>query len=264
MLKILFNAKRAERHPVEMMLIGFFYATISILLSLFILPEYASLVMVFFTVISCLYVVQKAIISEEIKDKYYKSEEKMMKSHVEALKFLMFLFFGFVIAFTLWTIILPHSFVSASFNLQSASINEIKSLTGNAFSDSGFYPIIINNLKVAFISFLLALFYGAGAIFVLVWNASIMGFMIGDLARNTLGLVSLPSIFLKYFLHGFPEMIAYFVAALAGGILFISLIKGDLLIKPKKIAFDVVLLILAAIFLLIFAALIEVYVSPFI
>jgi uncharacterized membrane protein SpoIIM required for sporulation len=262
MLKVLFNIQSAERHPLEMMLIGFFYASISVLMSFFILPEYSSLVMVFFTVISCLYVVQNAVIAEELKDRDFFSEKKILMSHARALKFLLFLFLGFVFAFTFWTIVLPVNAVSTSFNLQSSALSDIKFLTGNVFSDSGFYTILINNFKVAFISFFLALFYGAGAIFILVWNASVMGFVIGDLARNTFGLSSLPIIASKSFLHGILEMAAYFTSALAGGILFVSLIKEDLVLNLKKILLDVALLIFISVSMLVIAALIECYITP--
>ncbi|MDP2925171.1 MAG: hypothetical protein Q8N99_06730, partial [Nanoarchaeota archaeon] len=74
MFNILFNPKKAERHPLEMMLIAIFYSSISILLSIWIFPEHSSLIMVFFTVLSCVYIVQKAIKIEEDKERSYKSE----------------------------------------------------------------------------------------------------------------------------------------------------------------------------------------------
>jgi uncharacterized membrane protein SpoIIM required for sporulation len=261
MLSVLFSAKKAERHPVEMMVVGFFYASISILLSLWILPEYASIVMVFFTVISCLYVVQKAIFIEERIEKNSKSERRIIDYHLRTIYFLLFLFLGFVTAFAFWAIVLPYESVDILFNLQSSAIYEIKTLTGNSFSGDYFPVILVNNLKVFGISFFLGLIYGAGAIFILVWNASVMGFIMGDLARNRFGLFALPAIATKYFLHGIPEMIAYFGAAIAGGVLFISILRGDLVAKPKKIIFGAILLILLSISLLIIAALIEVFIS---
>jgi uncharacterized membrane protein SpoIIM required for sporulation len=262
MLKILLSLKKAENHPLEMMVVGFFYASISLILSLWILPEYSSMVMIFFTVVSCLYVVQKAVIAEEERESDIGSEKKILTYHARTLYFLVFLFIGFVFAFALWTIILPYEQVSILFNLQSSAIQEIKTLTGDATSNSGLSAILLNNLKIVLISFLLALFYGAGAIFILVWNASVMGFIIGDLARNTFGLTALPAIIAKYFLHGIPEMLAYFTATLAGGILFISFVRGDIFEKPKKILFGASLLFVASLLLLILAALIEVYISP--
>jgi len=106
MLNILFNPKRAKNHPFSMMIVGIFYSSISILLSSWIFPEYSSLIMVFFTVISCLYVVQGSIKQEERKEMNYKSEKWLLKEHSKILFFFLFLFIGFVISFTFWTIIL--------------------------------------------------------------------------------------------------------------------------------------------------------------
>ena len=92
-----------------------------------------------------------------------------------------------------------------------------------------------------------------------------MGFVIGELIKNNLGLISLPYVLFKFFLHGIPEILAYFTAALAGSILFISLIKGDLKKgRIKRILSDISIILLISIFLLIIAALIEVYIYPLI
>jgi uncharacterized membrane protein SpoIIM required for sporulation len=126
--------------------------------------------------------------------------------------------------------------------------------------------IFFNNLKVLLISLLLAFFFGAGAIFVLVWNASVMGFVIGELARNTLGIFALPVAFTKYFLHGIPEMLAYLTVALAGGIIYVFISRRDFLKpgKTKRVLIDTLVLIGISIGLLVIAGLIEVYISPYV
>jgi uncharacterized membrane protein SpoIIM required for sporulation len=268
MLNILFNPKKAKRHPFEMMLVGFFYSSISIFLALWIFPDYASLVMVFFTVLSCLYVIQGAIRIEEGKDRDSKSEEWVLREHYKTLSFLLFLFLGFVFAFTFWSFVLPLDNVASIFSIQSSVVSRIKSIvpTGNSFEGSAFFPILSNNLRVMLISLIFAFFYGAGAIFVLAWNASVMGFVIGDLARKTFGIAALPVAFLKYFLHGIPEMFAYLMAALAGGIIYIAIVRGDFFRKGRvrRILIDVFALIFIAIVLLILAALIEIGISAYI
>ncbi len=262
---ILLNPKKARRHPFEIILSGFFYASISLIISVSIFPEYASLLMVFLTVISSLYLVQEILIIEEEKEKNINSESFVLKSHLKTLWFFMLLFFGFLLAFVFWTIVLPENMVSTAFNIQQLTFQNISSVTGRVVFSGTFSTIFFNNLRVLFLSLLLALFYGAGAVFILVWNASMMGFVIGDLTRNTLGLASLPQVFMKYLLHGIPEILAYFAIALAGGILFISIIKGDIKKRNiKRTLIDITILILISIFLLFIAALIETYISPFI
>jgi len=268
MFKILFNPKKAERHPVEMMFIGIFYSSLSILLSTFLFPEYSSLIMVFLTVLSCLYVVQGAIKIEESSEELYKSEEWTLKKHSRVLVFLLFLFFGFVISFAFWTVVFSEEKVSVLFSLQSSVVEGIRamSFTGNSTNSSNLLVIFFNNLKVLAISLIFAFFYGAGAIFIMAWNASVIGFVIGNLAKNAFGLIALPIISMKFLLHGIPEMLAYLTIALAGGILYVSIARKDFFEvgKARRILIDVFILFLISVFLLIIAALIEVYVSPYV
>ena len=112
-------------------------------------------------------------------------------------------------------------------------------------------------------SVLLALFYGAGAVFILAWNASVMGLAIGSFAKSTAGFLSIPLALTKYLVHGIPEIAAYFTAALAGGIIGIAIIRKDF--NPqriKTISLDMLMLLSISIALLIFAGVIEVFISP--
>lgn len=265
--EVLLSAKKAERHPLEIVFIGFFYATLSLIISIWIFPEHSSLVMVFLTVISCIYVVQGALIIEEINEDSDNEEEWILKQHTKTIILLLCLFIGFLLAFVFWTVILSNESSSLIFNMQQNIINDIRNdrITGNSISNSAFLIIMENNLKVLLFSLILAVFYGAGAIFILAWNASIMGFAIGSLAKNTLGLSSLPLAFTGYLIHGIPEMLSYFIAALAGGIFFIRIIRNDFKKdKMKKTLIDLSLLIIISILILIIAALIEVYITPII
>lgn len=267
---ILLNPRKAERHPFEMMLVGFFYASISLWLALWVFPDYASIVMVFFTVLSSLYIVQGAMMIEEQKEENTVSEKWLLKEHAKTVNFFLFLFLGFLLAFVLWVIVLPQATTNSVFAIQEEAVRDIRAETsgvpsGNAVADSTFGKILSNNLRVMLLSLLFAIFYGAGAIFILAWNASVMGFVIGELARNTFGLTSLPLLFTRYFLHGIPEMLAYFVAALAGGIIFVTIIRGDFTKgRIKRTLIDTSITIGIAIALLVVAAVIEVWVSPYV
>jgi len=264
MLDILFNAKKAERHPWEMMFVAIFYASISILIGSWIFPEYASLVAVFFTVISCLYVTQGAIKREETKEEYFE-EKSLLMEHKKPLILFLALFIGIVIAFAFWTYALPAEKSAELFSVQASVLEGIRgSVTGDAISNSEILSIIIaNNLKVLLVSLIISLIYGAGALFVLTWNASIMGYVIGSIGIDH-GAISFPVAFLKYFLHGLPEMMSYFMAILAGGIIYVAMISGDLTaeMKSKKILKDVFILVGLAAALMVVAAVVEVYISP--
>ncbi len=267
MLDLLFNPAKAERHPFEIFLIAVFYSSLSIVLGLWIFKEQTSLAIIFLTTLSCLYVVQGAIKMEEKKEKNWQSEKWLLKEHRPIATLILMLFIGFTVSSALWAFFLPPETSSTVFALQGSSVEQIKLITGKAV-DSGatLTNILNNNIKLILISLIFAVFYGAGAIYIIAWNASVMGFVIGSVAKETFGLIALPIAFAKYFLHGIPEMLAYILTSLAGGILYFAFIKGDLTNKDKikRIILDVSSLILISILLLLFSAILEVYISPLI
>lgn len=268
MFKILLDPKRAIKHPWGIFAIAIVYSSISILFSIWVFTDYASIAMIFLTVFSCLYLVQRSIKLEEEKESVFASEKWLLKEHAKIVKLLLFLFLGFTVSFTIWSFALPTQQVATMFAFQESTIQGIKATiaTGNFGSPQAFLPILTNNIKVLVISLIFAFFYGAGALYVLVWNASVMGLVIGNLAKNSLGIVSLPIAFTKYFIHGIPEMIAYFTTAVAGGILYIATIKGDFTQKEtrNKIIKDVSILVGISVLILILSGLIEVFISPYI
>ena len=74
---------------------------------------------------------------------------------------------------------------------------------------------------------------------------------------------AVPLAILRYSIHGIPEIIAYFAAGLAGGIISVAMMNRDLETnKFRKIMLDVVDISLIAFLILIIAGLLEVYVTP--
>ena len=200
-------------------------------------------------------------------EKIKKSDEKMLiKEHGKVLFSFISLFLGFVTAFSLWYIILPDATVTTLFQIQTNTIASINSPTTGKFLglSSTIGIIFLNNIKVLFFCLLFAFFYGFGAIFILTWNASVLATVIGAFIKANAGnMILAPLVLLRYALHGIPEIAAYFMAGLAGGIISIALIRHDFgTDKFKHILTDSLDLIILAIVTLVGAALIEVFISP--
>ena len=69
----------------------------------------------------------------------------------------------------------------------------------------------------------------------------------------------------RYLLHGIPEIGAYFVAGLAGGLISIGTIKYQMNDRNfSRLMKDVLFLVFVAILLIVFSAIIEVSISPLI
>ena len=106
-----------------------------------------------------------------------------------------------------------------------------------------------------------SLIFGAGAIFILAWNASVIGAAIGIFTKSNIS--NLPLGLARYMIHGIPEIGSYFTGALAGGIISVAIINHD--VKSEKfwtILQDSLNLVIFAVVLLFVAALIEVFITP--
>ena len=148
---------------------------------------------------------------------------------------------------------------------------------GMAMSQSAsLVQILINNFRVLAFCILFSFLYGAGAIYILTLNASVIGVAIGSLIRE--GFTILASIGkantvmayfavvplgFTYLVHGIPEVTSYFTGALAGGIISVAVVCHHYKTKRfKQIVLDSVDLVALSIIILILSALIEVYITP--
>ena len=261
------NPVKVTGKPWEMFFVGGLYALVGGLLGYSVFRSHVSLVMVSFTAIASVPFFHSAIMKEEEKANY---NLPLIKKHGKIIQVFTYLFLGFVVTFLGMFMFFPGNPTLELFSAQVGIINEIRGAPTGSFTSSlgSFSLIMANNFKVLFFCVIFSFFYGAGAIFILSWNASVMGAAIGATMREGLsnsgsyiGVVS--TSIMRYFAHGIPEMIAFLIAGLAGGIVSVALVQGGL--KGKEIADagkDALNLFGFASLLLVLAALIEVFVSP--
>ena len=281
MIELLVKPKKAERRPLEMFFIGAFWASVSLLLVTFvfgqdsILKEGSGLLVVIFTMMSCMPFIYYIIKLEEKKDIEIDDSGRLIKEHSKAIHAMMWMFLGFAIAFSFWYIILPDS-AGQNFNFQIktfCAINSpsnydycigqhgLSSITGSATKMNSVLSIFANNIYVLIFTILFSLVFGAGAIFILVWNASVIAAAVGIFAKGS--MINLPLGILRYMIHGIPEISAYFVGALAGGIVSVAVIRKDLRGEGSwRILQDSLLMVIIAVGILVAAALMEVFLTP--
>jgi len=126
-LESLVNPIKAEKNPLSMFIYGFIFASISIILALLIFKEEASMVSVFLTVMITTPLMYSTMRFEESKDMKMRDERALLRHHWKALKFLIFLFFGFIVAYSLWFVFLPPSTTQILFHTQLNTISSINS-----------------------------------------------------------------------------------------------------------------------------------------
>jgi len=119
-------------------------------------------------------------------------------------------------------LLLPSEISNKIFSNQIATIAQI---TGHFNYPNIFTKILINNLIVMCLCFVFSLFYSTGAIFLISWNASVLGVVVGQTAKKLFGPISVPLVLLSYLPHGLPEFLGYIFAGIAGGILSIAITR---------------------------------------
>ncbi len=264
------SSKEAERHPWEMLVYGIIITSISLWIAYYIFPAAASILFLFLITLGASPLIYKVLQKEEKVDEAIDELNMgIYRQHKKTILLYTYLFLGVLIASAFWFSILPSSYLDVLFAEQISTIDALGAFNSNL----GFFGILINNVKVATISFILSFFYGTGAIFILAWNASVIAAFIGETARhvatkiihplaNFYGyLYALPTGLLSIALHGIPEISAYFIAGIAGGILSAGIIRGKkdiLILKDSLFLYSICILLLSV------AALLEVFVTPLI
>lgn len=279
-LESLINPQTAEEKRKRMILLGFVYTLVAALLSYLVFEQYASLLIVFLIAMASIPLMYSIIKYEEEKDLQDVGERFLLEEHSKALAAFMYLFLGVTLAITLLYLFLPSEAVPTMFSSQSETLQSIRGgTTGMAIAEqlNYFQIIFFNNVKVLVFAVLFSFLFGAGAIFVLVWNASVIGVAIGNFIRGNLAtyahLIGFDKVakymhvisfgLMRYVIHGIPEILAYFTAALAGGIISVAVIKHDFgSQKFEHIILDTADLLLISLGLLFLAAILEVWVTP--
>ncbi len=277
-LESLTSPFRAEKQPSKLLFLGFLYASIAIFLSLWIFEEYAGLVMVFLASTAAIPLLYHTLVYEEQKDLTIFDEKTLLQEHAKAVLFYMYLFLGLVISFAFWYIILPSDVSSNAFRIQSQTITHLnQQVTGGFIQMNLLSKIFLNNVKVMIFCILFSFIYGSGALFIIAWNASVIGVAAGNFIRSHLTefvqlvgykktaayLYVISLSWLRYSIHGFPEVLAYVIAGIAGGILSVALMRHDFgTQKFERILLDTSDLILISVLILFGAAILEVFVTP--
>jgi len=188
------------------------------------------------------------------------------KDHTDIFKVYAFLFIGVLLVFSFFAIALPSIATSQMFEPQVRILGYI----GQAYSDDAYFSILVNNLTVFFFCLMASFIYGAGSIFIIIWNASAWGVVFGIVARNSAMATSQNpfAYFLLTFLAVLPHMLseasAYCLAAISGGVISKAVIK-EKMSSPQfnKIVKDGLVIFGLAILILVVAAFIEVYITPY-
>ena len=160
--------------------------------------------------------------------------KKRLMAYQELVGVFGIFFIGVALSVAFWATYLPEDMGNQLFAYQ---MNEIANISGLTTGDiSRFETIFNNNFMVMMLMLFLSIVYSIGAVFLLIWNASILGVFLSEFARSSLSNLTYMGIFafpmalfvgistglIRILLHGTFEFFSFFIASIAGGIFSVA------------------------------------------
>jgi len=242
----------ALKNPWWMFLIGGIVSVICLVISFTIFKESVGMLMtLLITIAMTPFMVNLARYEEAREEELIEKKFTIFQRYSGTLKVYAAFFCGMILSLSVIYMIIPEDTTKTLFKNQ---LDEITAIRGKATVIDTFEKIVINNVGVLFLCFLFSFLFGAGAIFILAWNASVLSAAIGELAKTIGGVKALPLAVIMFFPHGSLEILAYFIGGIAGGVISAAITRktttkfwpvvSDSL---KFIAISVVILLVAGI-----------------
>lgn len=267
-LEQIYSVEVLKEQPKYGFLLGIAYTVFAALFGLMLFGDDPALVIV--GVVSMLLMPSLYQISS-----YYESKAKahavgvwnVIVNNKQFIKVYIYTFFGSFVVFAIFSLFLPSLATNHLFKQQVAVMAGGATAAGGYFSLALFKDLFTHNMFVMTICFLLSLIAGNGAIFMIIWNASVWGTVFGVLGRNTATyLQAHPAIIfslimLSVFPHVLLEISSYIIAVVAGTMISDAMAKEELFSKAfGRVLASNLLLLLCAIGVLAIAMIVETYV----
>ena len=241
-----------KKHPLYMLFFAIIVSSASLWISYLTFPESSSILAIAFITIALVPIIHTLFVKDEAANvRNPKLGINFLTRNVTAIKIYAWFFIGLIISYSFWYVAVPPEVENVMFKEQTEEIDAIGKLKasvtgkvvqqrlvcGNDFN-CWFMLIFYNNGSVLLWAILFSFIFGAGAIFLIGWNASIIGIVIG---RDVIGMISayaylgnmnfaaayLHGLFnaIGFLPHGLPESLGYFSGAIAGAIISVAISK---------------------------------------
>ncbi len=271
-LEELIRPSSAKKRPASVFVMSFIISSISIWIFYHVFPSSSSVLPLAFLTIGFVPLFHRVFFVEIRKEEEAPGwAPGFIARHFDLFEIYLFLFLGLIASYTFWFVVLPQNHLICSqdpssisclfptrekvFAEQITTYNAINpdnplnsKITGKAIAfnecrdpqtrslQACAIYIFNNNFWVLLLAFVFSFLYGAGAIFLIGWNASVIATVIGaEIVFDTLnaGIER----FIGIIPHGSFEITGYFIGAIAGGIISAAITTK----KYSEHAFEVIL-----------------------
>jgi uncharacterized membrane protein SpoIIM required for sporulation len=257
-LEQLLDRKIVIRHFPFVFLLSMVYVFIAYLSTQLFFPNQSIATVLLLTIIMVPSLHHLIVIEEKIESK---GSSHFWKRHHTLIKCYTGAFLGLLAGFIIIGIMNPSTLEYQTSQLLQGHLRPevIQNFSLQPYNPSvmGAIALASHNLSYLLIGFILSLFYGAGAAFIIAYNASVFAAFVSQLFQRFAGATTLAAVSL---LHLLPESAGYILAAIAGAALSRGIIheklRGE---KLHNVAQNCFFLLIAGIICIIIAAFIETF-----
>jgi len=249
------DSEKIKNNTLYIFILAIFYTFTGFAVAKIFFPNAISIAMLFAITLFLIPSIN-ALLKLEEKIESKEGLKHFLSNHKKIIKIYVVLLFGIFIGF-----FVIHQFSETNFfNYQMNFLETRGDLTSDDFNPTttDLFNLISHNLTVVILSFALSIFYGAGALFLIVFNASIFATFIFYMSRMLNNTTIVPI----FFIHLIPEITGFLIAAIAGGVVSKAIMHE----KFRSIGFrnvmkDSIVLLLIAVLFIIIAAILELFVT---
>lgn len=284
-LEAIISATTARKWPIGIFFMGIVLSSVGLWVAYFLFPDSSSILALMFVVLAMMPVIHKTFTIEEAEEVYKPGfAAGFLARHFSLVKIYAWFFLSLIVSYSFWYVVLPatapedclvagqkplscltpakdkvfgeqekvYSWITG----RAVGIEECKDPETRSFWKCAGL-IFSTNSFVMGLAVLFSFLYGAGALFIIGWNASIIGLFVG---REILDVHWISGVLkaIGYLPHGIFEVGAYFIAAIAGGIISAAISKKKFRTRGFEIiAKDTIMLLVIAYVVLFIGALVE-------
>jgi len=266
-LEELYSTKTLKENAFYPLVLGLTHAIFGIATAVLLFPENPTFVAVGITARVLLPTVKRLIGENKTPTNDHHMLHQTYSSFVRVFITYLAIFIGLLVAFGFFSVLLPNAAAHHVFK-QQLDLMEI-SITDTDISFGDWRTLLSINIKVLLISFLASFVDGTGALFILVWNASVWGTIFGAFGKSAAAVGSTDPLFgwmlvlLAVLPHTILEAASYVCGGIAGTILSESTLKYKLLsVKTTRLMMTALHLFGIAVVILVLGALVEGKLTP--
>jgi hypothetical protein len=263
MIESIISPSTVERKPWEMAAAGIIFTIVAALVT-FVIEAFTVCSGAGYLLVSFITIAAAPLFVRVFGIEEHKHKGNILERHFPVIQAYAYFFFGVIIATSFFYILFGDRGSKCVFSDQLSTLTNLgvisetnlpacgtegSGITGMAAAHRPWESLFANNISVLLLLFIFSFVLGAGSVWLISWNATIIGVLIGYMRD--------PLILIKILPHGILEFGGYFLAAVAGGVLSAAIVQERIKTDYRNVLRDAMVYFGLAALMVLLGAIVE-------